>query len=134
MDPNSARDIAEAKKFEAFLKELPNTHGMLVIPPGPSMLIDHVAELMTKTGLTTPTIIDDHDIFPFAFRHELTATPRYELLDRSQTLVIQNATSLGEKAPTGETVASLLKRIDRGETVSAWTVSAVDQIIDDPRE
>lgn len=134
MDPNTSRDIEEAKRFEAALKSLHNTHGMLVIPPAQSMLIDHMAELMTKTTLQLPVVLDDRDVFPYAFRHELNATPRYEVLDRSQTLVIQNASALAQKSPDGETLAELIKRIDHGETVAPWVVSIVDQVINDPRE
>jgi hypothetical protein len=133
-DPNAQKDVAEAKRFEATLKTLPHTHGFLVIPPALSLLADHSADLMTKTGLTLPTILDDRDIIPYAFRHELDATPRYNALDQSQTLVVQNAVSLSQKTPTGETFADLLRHLDQKETVSPWVISAIDQKIEDGRE
>ncbi len=133
-DPNSQRDLIEAKRFEQALKALPHTRGFLVIPPALSLLGTHAADLMSRSGLTLLTILDDYDVFPYAFRHELDASPRYEVLDRSQTLVVQNAVALSQRTPTGETLTDLLRHLDKGQTVAPWVVSVYDQKTEDGRE
>lgn len=126
-DPETPNQLTEAKRFEALLAQLPHTHGFLVLQPGRSMLVDHMAEVMDKTSLKLVTILDDRDVFPFCFRHDLKAAPRYEVFDRSQTLVIENAVHLGDRLEGGEPLVTLMKRLDRGEVVAPIVVSADDQ-------
>ncbi len=116
-DPANPRELAEAKRFEAALKECPHTYGFLVIPPARSVLPRQVAVSMNKSGLTLPTILDDHNVFTVAFKHERQDAPLYELFDRSQVLTIENASHLGQRISTGETIGSLMKLLDLGQPV-----------------
>jgi hypothetical protein len=129
-DPATPSELAEAKRFEAVLKKCPNTHGFLVIPPARSMLSRQVAETMNHSGLHLSTILDEHDFFPYAFRHNLRKSPLYELFDRSQVLVIENAVHLRSKAPDGETFESLLLLLDQGKPVAPLVVSAEEQAVE----
>jgi hypothetical protein len=117
-DPAIARDLAEARKFEAALKKLPHTHGFLVIPPGRSILPRQVIASLNAARLTLPTILDDHNIFTVSFRHERRDSPLYELFDRSQVLVIENASHLGQRLQNGETIGDLLRLLDDGKPVA----------------
>ena len=133
-DPVAPRDVLEAKKFEAELKKLPHTHAFLVLPPARSVtVLATVLAAMDRTGLSLPTIIDDRDVFPYMFQHSIKTTPRYELFDRTQTLVIENASALTERVG-GSPVQVQIHRLDRGEKVEPIAVSNEQQADYDPRE
>jgi len=117
-DPAIPRDLAEAKRFETELAHCPHTHGFLVIPPARSVLPLQVSQSMDQSGLKIPTILDDHNVFTVAFRHERQDSPLYELFDRSEVLVIENASHLDQRIQTGETIGSLLKLLDEGKPVA----------------
>jgi hypothetical protein len=117
-DPAVPRDLAEARRFEAMLKECPHTYGFLVIPPARSVLSRQVTISLDHSGLSLPTILDDHNVFTVAFKHERQDSSLYELFDRSQVLTIENASSLDQRLPTGETVGTLMKLLDLGQPVA----------------
>ena len=117
-DPAIPKDLAEAKRFEAALKKCPHTYGFLVIPPARSVLPRQVAMSMDQSGLTLPTLLDDHNVFTIAFRHERRDSPLYELFDRSEVLAIENASSLNQRAPDGETIGELMRLLDLGKPIA----------------
>jgi hypothetical protein len=117
-DPALPKDLAEAKRFEAALKRCPHTYGFLVIPPARSMLPRQVMLTMDKTGLSLPTLLDDHNVFTVSFRHDRRDSPLYELFDRSEVLTIENASTLKQRAPDGETVGDLMRLLDLGKPIA----------------
>jgi len=116
-DPAVPSEREEAKRFQAELKKCPHTHGFIVIPPARAVLPRMVAESLDNSGLELPVILDDHNVFSVAFRHDRTDSSLYELFDRSQVLVVENAAHLGQRLSTGETVGDLLKLLDQGKPV-----------------
>jgi len=117
-DPAIPRDLEEARKFQAALEQCPHTYGFLVIPPGRSVLPRQVAMSLDKSGLSLRTILDDHNVFTVAFKHERRDSSLYELFDRSQVLTIENASHLGQRVVTGETIGELMRLLDRGQPVA----------------
>jgi hypothetical protein len=117
IDPNLPADVAEAHRFQKVVAGLKNTHAILVATPGRSQQPLALGEALVREKLTLPIVIDDRDVFPFLFGVPMTHSPHYELLDQSQTLVIQNATSLRQKLSSGLTVADALRALDVGKPV-----------------
>ena len=117
IDPNLPADIAEAHRFQKLLAGLKNTHGILVATPARSLQPLALGETLVREKLTLPLVIDDRDIFPYVFGVPTTHSPHYELFDQTQTLVIQNATSLQQKLASGITVADALRTLDAGKFV-----------------
>ncbi len=126
-DPAVPKDLAEARQFEAMLKECPHTYGFLVIPPARSVLVRQVTSSLDHSGLSLRTILDDHNVFTVAFKHERRDTSLYELFDRSQVLTIENASRLDQRLPTGETVGSLMKLLDLGQPVAPLVLEVPGQ-------
>jgi hypothetical protein len=117
IDPNLPSDVAEAQRFQKLLAQLKNTHGILVATPARSLRPLDLGPAIIKDKLTLPVAIDDRDAFPYIFGVPMTHSPHYELFDRSQTLVIQNATSLRQRLSSGVTVADALRALDGGRFV-----------------
>jgi hypothetical protein len=117
IDPNLPADIAEAHRFQKLVAGLKNTHGILVATPARSQQPLALGETLVREKLTLPLAIDDRDVFPYLFGVPMTHSPHYELFDQSQTLVIQNATSLQQKLASGITVADALRALDAGKFV-----------------
>jgi hypothetical protein len=126
-DPAVPRDLAEARRFEAALKECPHTYGFLVIPPARSVLPRQVASSLDQSGLSIPTILDDHNVFTVAFKHERRDSSLYELFDRSEVLTIENASHLDQRLPTGETVRDLMRLLDLGKPVAPLVLEVPNQ-------
>jgi hypothetical protein len=117
IDPNLPADIAEAHRFEKLVAELKNTHGILVATPARSQQPYELGATLVKEKLTLPLALDDRDAFPYVFGVPMAHSPHYELFDRSQTLVIQNATSLRQRLASGITVADAVRALDGGRFV-----------------
>lgn len=122
VDPDLAVDAAEAHRFQRLARRLRHTRAFLVAPPQRSQNPAALAKLVERAGFTLPVLVDDRDVFPYLFGHPLGASPRYELFDRSFTLVVQNAARLSQQLPTGDLVAAALRRLDAGQPVEGVAV------------
>jgi len=126
-DPGVPLDLAEARRFEAALKECPHTYGFLVIPPARAVLPRQVADSLDRSGLSIRTILDDHNVFTVAFKHERRDSSLYELFDRSEVLTIENASHLDQRLPNGETIRELMKLLDLGKPVAPLVLEVPGQ-------
>ncbi len=128
IDPYLPRDLAEARRFEAIARKLPGTRAFLVALPQRSVQPARLVALCARERLGLPLIVDDRDIFPFAFDFDLRRSPRYELFDRSGTLVLENPAQLSQRLPTGLTVETALRELDAGRPVEPAVLSARDDV------
>jgi hypothetical protein len=117
VDLNLPSDVAEAHRFQKLAAGLKNTHAILVATPPRSQRPLELGAALVQEKLTLPIIVDDRDVFPYLFGVPMSHSPHYELFDQSQTLVIQNATSLRQKLGSGVTVAEALRALDGGRFV-----------------
>jgi hypothetical protein len=124
IDPITKSDLAEARRFVAFVKTLHNTHAFFVLPPARSMAPNDMVAPVDKAKLELPFIIDDRDFFPFAFQYGLGETPRYEAFDNSQSLVIRGASTLSQRMPSGLTFGESLRALDQGKLIPQATFAA----------
>jgi hypothetical protein len=86
-----------------------------------------VASSLDQSGLTLPTILDDHNVFTVAFKHDRRDSSLYELFDRSEVLTIENASRLDQRLTTGETVRELMKLLDLGKPVAPLVLEVPNQ-------
>ena len=117
VDPVVKSEVAEARRFLALLKTLKNTHAFFVLPPTRSMRPDQILATLQKVKLELPFIIDDRDYFPFAFKYGLAETPRYELFDNTQSLVIRGGSTLSQRMPSQLTLAECIQALDKGKVI-----------------
>ncbi|HUB10125.1 MAG TPA: hypothetical protein VMB50_24190 [Myxococcales bacterium] len=128
IDPYLPRDLAEARHFEAVARTLPNTRAFLVALPQRSQRTAQLVDFCTRERLGLPLLVDDRDIFPFAFGFDYTRSPRYELFDRSGTLILENPARLSQRLVTGLTVETALRQLDAGHPVEQATLSPRDDL------
>jgi hypothetical protein len=128
IDPYLPRDVDEAHRFEQAARTLPNTHAFLVALPQRSQKAAALVDLWSRERLGLPLIVDDRDIFPFAFGFDFRFSPRYELFDRSGTLVLENPARLAQRLPTGLTVGDALRELDAGRAVEPAVLSPRDDV------
>jgi hypothetical protein len=124
IDPVVKSQLTEARKLLALLKTLHNTHVFFVLPPGRSMRPADIAPAVQQANLGLPFIIDDRDYFPFAFQYGLGETPRYQLFDQTQTLVIRGASSLSQRMPSHLTFAQCIRALDEGKVIPQATFAS----------
>jgi hypothetical protein len=124
LDPANKTDVAEARRFLALVKKLRNTHAFYVLPPARSMRPSEIVSIVQKLKLELPFIVDDRDYFPFAFQYGLAETPRYELFDRTQTLVIRGAHALNQRMPSQLTLAEAIRDLDEGKIIPQATFAS----------
>jgi len=124
VDPVVKTDLAEARRLLALVKTLHNTHAFLVLPPARSLRPDDIMGAVQRAKLELPFLIDDRDYFPFAFQYGLGETPRYELFDNTQTLVIRGASTLSQRMPSGLTLAQAIRDLDQGKLIPQATFAA----------
>jgi hypothetical protein len=132
VDPVVKSDVAEARRFAALVKKLHNTHAFLVLPPARSMRIGQILPSVQKANIGLPFIVDDRDYFPYAFSYGLAETPRYELFDVTQTLVIRGASTLAQRMPSHLTLAECIRDLDAGKVVPQATFAARQENIPPP--
>jgi hypothetical protein len=132
IDPVVKSEVAEARRFVALVKTLKNTHAFFVLPPTRSMRPTQILTTLQKAKLELPFIIDDRDYFPYAFKYGLAETPRYELFDRTQTLVIRGASTLNQRMPSQLTLAECIRALDEGKSVPQATFAARKENIPPP--
>jgi hypothetical protein len=124
IDPVVKTDLGEARRFLALTKTLHNTHAFFVLPPARSMRPDDLLPIIDKAKVELPFLIDDRDYFPFAFQYGLAETPRYEVFDNTQTLVIRGASQLSQRMPSGQTLTESLRTLDQGKLIPQATFAA----------
>jgi hypothetical protein len=132
IDPVVKSEVAEARKFLALVKTLHNTHAFFVLPPSRSMRASEIVPTLQKVKLELPFIIDDRDYFPFAFKYGFTETPRYEVFDGTQTLVIRGASTLGQHMPSHLTLADSIRALDAGKAIPQASFAARRENIPPP--
>lgn len=126
IDPYLPRDLAEARRFERAALALPHTHAFLVALPQRSQQPAQLVALCARERFRLPLLVDDRDVFPFAFGFDLRRSPRYELFDRSGTLILQNPAWLSQRLVTGLTVGEAMRELDLGHSVEPAELSARD--------
>jgi hypothetical protein len=124
IDPVVKSELAEARRLLALLKTLHNTHAFFVLPPGRSLRPADIAPAVQEAKLGLPFIIDDRDYFPFAFQYGLGETPRFQLFDQTQTLIIRSATSLSQQMPSHLTLAQCIRALDEGKVIPQATFAS----------
>ncbi len=117
IDPVVKTDVGEARRLVALAKTLKNSHVFFVLPPARSMKPADMLPAIQKAELGLPFLIDDRDYFPFAFQYGLGETPRYEVFDNTQTLVIRGGSTLSQKMPSGLTLAESIRALDQGKVI-----------------
>jgi hypothetical protein len=132
VDPVVKSEVAEARRFLALVKTLKNTHAFFVLPPTRSMRPNQVLTTLQKAKLELPFIIDDRDYFPFAFQYGLAETPRYELFDNTQSLVIRGASTLAQRMPSQLTLAECIQALDKGKVIPQATFATRKENIPTP--
>jgi hypothetical protein len=132
LDPIVKSQVAEARRFLTLLKTLHNTHAFFVLPPGRSMRPSEILPTLQKVKLELPFIIDDRDYFPFAFQYGLAETPRYQLFDGTQTLVIRGASSLSQRMPSHLTLAECIRDLDAGKVIPQATFASRKETLPPP--
>lgn len=122
IDPYLPGDLAEARRFERLAHGLRHTAALLVAAPSRSQDAKALAAQATHERLTLPLVVDRRDVFPYAFGFGRADSPRYELFDRSWTLLVQNGRALRERLAEGVTLAEALRALDRGDRIVPQTV------------
>lgn len=123
VDPGLTVDVAEALRFQKLVRTLHHSHAFLVAPPSRSQDPAALARHAREAGFTLPILVDDRDIFPFVFSLGMAESPRYEIFDRSWTLVLESPSRLDQRIPGFGTVAQALRRLDEGEPVEGAILS-----------
>ena len=132
IDPAQPANLAEAHRFERLVRQLPHTRAFLVALPHRSQDPRLLASIVAREGFTLPLLIDKRDVFPFSFGFGLTDSPRYELFDRSGTLVVENPARLQQRLITGLTIEGVLRELDAGRPVDPIELTAQDDIPERP--
>jgi hypothetical protein len=128
IDPALPANLAEAHRFERLAKSLTHTQAFLVATPPRSQQPKTLLALMERERFSLPLLIDKRDIFPFSFGFGLTESPRYELFDRTGTLMVANPAALAQRLVTGLTIEGVLRELDAGHAVEPTALTARDDI------